>query len=180
MMIFSWKERYSNIPNWKKKLFVNKPDTSSQLFPVTFPIMNKTRRFTIDFYTSYKKERRRRREDFLYCFYISGAAAAMRHYWALPYLPHHTTSSCRFKPLRCGTLAANRGAPQSSHRALIMSCHRSSGSLRNWNIDYAKLWSYLVVWERWLRGENVPLLSSNRKASKSQPTLPPSCCTLYQ
>ena len=52
-----------------------------------------------------------------------------------------------------------------------MSCHRSSGSLRNWNIDYAELWSYLVVWERWLRGENVPLLSSNRLHSlpASQP-----------
>ena len=54
-----------------------------------------------------------------------------------------------------------------------MSCHRSSGSLRNWNIDYAELWSYLVVWERWLRGENVPLLSSNRLHSlpASQPRL---------
>ena len=41
-----------------------------------------------------------------------------------------------------------------------MSCHRSRCSLRNWNIDYAELWSYLVVWERWLRGENVPFFQS--------------------
>lgn len=51
---------------------------------------------------------------------------------------------------------------------LIMSCHRSSSSssLWNWNIDYAELWSYLVVWERWLRGENVPLLSLSSNRSK--------------
>lgn len=51
-----------------------------------------------------------------------------------------------------------------------MSCHRSSSSLWNWNIDYAELWSYLVVWERWLRGENVPLLLSLPIAGSSNDT----------
>ena len=90
------------------------------------------------------KKERRRREDFLYCFYISGGA---QYRLASVRLPHYRRTTAAAEHCRAATSLA-----------LIMSCHRSSGSLRNWNIDYAELWSYLVVWERWLRGENVPLL----------------------